>query len=102
MLLSDNIFDKQNSFLFPAHLVCNDIWESRVKRIKSVMKQYLYNIDKWKHQLVVTQRDGRDIDEYNVYNKVTFILTFEMFWVMKFCRFSKWLPVDHRSSLLPY
>lgn len=99
MLLSDNIFDKQNSFLFPAHLVCNDIRESRVKRIKSVVKQYLYDIDKWKHQLVVTQRDGRDIDEYNVYNKVTFILTFEILtamlirskicWVITFCRFSK-------------
>jgi hypothetical protein len=51
--------------------VCNDIWESRVKRIKSVIKQYLYDVDNWKNQLVVTQRDGRDIDEYNVYNKVT-------------------------------
>ena len=99
MLLSDNIFDKQNTFLFPAHLVCNDIWESRVKRIKSVIKQYLYDSDKWKHQLVVTQRDGRDIDEYNVYNKVNFVLTFEIltamlirskiFWVVTFCRFTK-------------
>ena len=51
--------------------MCNDIWESRVKRIKSVIKQYLYDVDNWKNQLVVTQRDGRDIDEYNVYNKVT-------------------------------
>lgn len=58
--------------------MCNDIWESRVKRIKSVIKQYLYDTDKWKHQLAVTQRDGRDIDEYNVYNKVTVILTFEI------------------------
>jgi hypothetical protein len=78
MFVSDNMFDRQSSFLFPAHLVCNDVWESRVKRIKSVIKQYLYDTDKWKHQLVVTQRDGRDIDEYNVYNKVTFIMTFEI------------------------
>lgn len=56
--------------LFPAHLVCNDVWESRIKRIKSVIKQYVYDTDKWKNQLVVTQRDGRDIDEYNVYNKI--------------------------------
>jgi hypothetical protein len=44
--------------------------------MKSVIKQYLYDADKWKKQLVVTQRDGRKIDEYNVYNKVMFILTF--------------------------
>ncbi|GFG31356.1 hypothetical protein Cfor_10537, partial [Coptotermes formosanus] len=56
--------------LFPACLVCNDIWESRVKRIRSVIKQYLYDSEKWKNQLIVTQRDGRDIDEYNVYNKI--------------------------------
>lgn len=62
--------------LIPACLVCNDIWESRTKRMKSVIKQYLYDADKWKKQLVVTQRDGRKIDEYNVYNKVMFILTF--------------------------
>jgi hypothetical protein len=28
----------------------------------------------WKNQLIVTQRDGRNIDEYDVYNKVSFIL----------------------------
>jgi hypothetical protein len=62
--------------------VCNDIWESRVKRIRSVIKQYLYDSEKWKNQLIVTQRDGRDIDEYNVYNKVTFILTFDSLTAM--------------------
>lgn len=30
-------------------------------------------MDMWKNQLVITQRDGRDIDEYNVYNKVILI-----------------------------
>jgi hypothetical protein len=30
-------------------------------------------MDKWKNRLIVTLRDGRDIDEHNVYNKVTLI-----------------------------
>lgn len=53
--------------------MCNDVRESRTNRIHAVIKQYLYNMDMWKNRLIVTQRDGRDIDEYNVYNKVIFI-----------------------------
>ncbi|KDR18203.1 5-methylcytosine rRNA methyltransferase NSUN4 isoform X2 [Zootermopsis nevadensis] len=56
--------------LFPALLVCNDVQESRTNRIHAVIKQYLYSMDKWKNRLIVTQRDGRDIDEYNIYNKI--------------------------------
>lgn len=57
----------------PALLVCNDVRESRINRIHAVIKQYLYSMDKWKNRLIVTLRDGRDIDEHNVYNKVTLI-----------------------------
>nr|CAD7404094.1 unnamed protein product [Timema cristinae] len=57
--------------LYPDILVCNDVLESRVKRIHSVMQQFLYDLDKWGDRLKVTQKDGRDIDECNVYNKVS-------------------------------
>jgi hypothetical protein len=30
-------------------------------------------MDMWKNNLLITQRDGRNIDEYDVYNKVIFI-----------------------------
>jgi hypothetical protein len=53
--------------------VCNDVQESRTNRIHAVIKQYLYNIDKWKNHLIVSQKDGRNIDDYDVYNKVTLI-----------------------------
>lgn len=56
--------------LFPARLVCNDVQESRTNRIHAVIKQYLYNMDTWKNRLIITQRDGRDIGEYSVYNKI--------------------------------
>ncbi|CAG2062257.1 unnamed protein product [Timema podura] len=55
--------------LYPDILVCNDVLESRVKRIHSVMQQFLYDLDKWGDRLKVTQKDGKDIDECNVYNK---------------------------------
>ncbi|XP_069700133.1 5-methylcytosine rRNA methyltransferase NSUN4 [Periplaneta americana] len=56
--------------LFPAILVCNDNQESRTNRINAVLKQYLYDLDKWKNQLFVTHKDGRDINEVGIYNKI--------------------------------
>jgi hypothetical protein len=40
-------------------------------------------MDMWKNQLIITQRDGRNIDEYDVYNKVNFILYLHSTAVLK-------------------
>jgi hypothetical protein len=63
--------------------MCNDVQESRTNRIHAIIKQYLYSMDKWKDRLIVTQKDGRYIDEYNVYNKVSVISRVCNFTVMK-------------------
>ncbi|XP_067003144.2 5-methylcytosine rRNA methyltransferase NSUN4 isoform X2 [Anabrus simplex] len=56
--------------LYPGQLVCNDIQESRTNRIYSVFKQYLYDVDKWREQLFITQNDGRTIQDQNLYHKI--------------------------------
>ncbi|XP_063244298.1 5-methylcytosine rRNA methyltransferase NSUN4 [Bacillus rossius redtenbacheri] len=56
--------------LYPELLVCNDVQESRVKRIRSVFDQYLYDLPKWQDRLRITQEDGRCINEQDVYNKI--------------------------------
>ncbi|PSN46831.1 hypothetical protein C0J52_09583 [Blattella germanica] len=50
-------------------IVCNDVSLSRTNRIRDVLKQYLYDLDEWKNRLIITQKDGRVIDDFNVYNK---------------------------------
>ncbi|PSN46828.1 5-methylcytosine rRNA methyltransferase NSUN4 [Blattella germanica] len=56
--------------LFPDLIVCNDVSLSRTNRIRDVLKQYLYDLDEWKNRLIITQKDGRVIDDFNVYNKI--------------------------------
>lgn len=56
--------------LLPARLVCNDVKESRVNRIHSVMNQYIYDLPKWKGRLVVTQDNGCTMEEEGKYDKI--------------------------------
>lgn len=58
--------------LWPDVLVCNDIQESRINRIKKVMHQYLYNFDdKWNDKRVIlSQSDARNLDQYGTYDKI--------------------------------
>nr|CAD7597791.1 unnamed protein product [Timema genevievae] len=84
--------------LYPDILVCNDVLESRVKRIHSVMQQFLYDLDKWGDRLKVTQKDGRDIDECNVYNKLDPSLV--LLWYKNFPSFSLVAPSSNALKLV--
>ncbi|CAO1317873.1 unnamed protein product [Diamesa serratosioi] len=58
--------------LYPKLVVCNDIQESRVNRIRKIMDQYIYdfgeNVDK--HRCIITCQDARTISEYGEYDKI--------------------------------
>lgn len=56
----------------PKLLVANDVQESRVNRIKSIMNQYIYDFDsKWnKHRCIIRQEDARITSEYGGFDKV--------------------------------
>ncbi|XP_046989018.1 5-methylcytosine rRNA methyltransferase NSUN4 [Schistocerca americana] len=56
--------------LHPKYLVCNDIQHSRVRRIKSMFKQYLYDFEKWEKQIIITEGDGSAIGEEDLYDKI--------------------------------
>ncbi|KAK7865862.1 hypothetical protein R5R35_003978 [Gryllus longicercus] len=56
--------------LHTGRLVCNDVQESRTKRIHSVLNQYLYDLPKWKDQIEVTKSDGRGIEQESMFDKV--------------------------------
>jgi len=51
-------------------LVCNDIQESRVKKIHNVMSEYISDYQNWGSRLMFTQINARHINEPDVYNKV--------------------------------
>lgn len=58
--------------LHPETLICNDVQESRVNRIKRVMHQYFYDFEeKWnRKRCFLTQQDARVIGEYEMYDKI--------------------------------
>ncbi|XP_037960467.1 5-methylcytosine rRNA methyltransferase NSUN4 [Teleopsis dalmanni] len=58
--------------LHPGQLICNDIQESRLTRIRSVMKDYLFDYrERWEgKRLVLTQSDARSLSEYDSYDKI--------------------------------
>ncbi|XP_023298918.2 5-methylcytosine rRNA methyltransferase NSUN4 [Lucilia cuprina] len=58
--------------LHPEQLVCNDVMESRVNRIRKVMKEYLFDYEeRWEGQrLILNQCDARNIEEYGTYDKI--------------------------------
>lgn len=56
--------------LMPHVLVANDVQESRVNRIKRVIKQYVSDVYKTEDLFFITERDARWIDEKDTYNKI--------------------------------
>ncbi|XP_071879065.1 5-methylcytosine rRNA methyltransferase l(2)10685 [Bombus fervidus] len=56
--------------LMPRVLVANDVTESRIKRLKNVMNQYVSNMCEKENTLTITQQDARAIDENGTYNKI--------------------------------
>lgn len=58
--------------LYPEQLVCNDVMESRVNRIRKVMKEYLFDFDeRWNgKRLVLNQCDARNLDEFGSFDKI--------------------------------
>ncbi|KXJ77388.1 hypothetical protein RP20_CCG007692 [Aedes albopictus] len=58
--------------LRPGTLVCNDLQESRVNRINKLMNSYFYNFRETiqKQRCFVTQQDARDINEYEMYDRI--------------------------------
>lgn len=59
--------------LRPKQLVCNEMYDSRLKRIKNLMKQYVPDFDKqWKEDRCVIRRgDASYLDEYDHYDRVS-------------------------------
>lgn len=58
--------------MHPELLVCNDVQESRVNRIRKVMNEYLIDFAKgWEgKRCMLTQNDARGIDDYEMYDKI--------------------------------
>uniref|UniRef100_A0A1B0BDS8 NOL1/NOP2/Sun domain family member 4 n=1 Tax=Glossina palpalis gambiensis TaxID=67801 RepID=A0A1B0BDS8_9MUSC len=58
--------------LYPSQIVCNDLMESRVTRIRKVMKEYLFDYhERWEgRRLLLNQCDARKLDEYGTFDKV--------------------------------
>ncbi|XP_058449759.1 5-methylcytosine rRNA methyltransferase NSUN4 [Malaya genurostris] len=58
--------------LRPGTLVCNDVQESRVNRIKKLMNSYFYDFGKSgkKDRCFITQADARDLQEYGMYDRI--------------------------------
>ena len=56
--------------LYPRLIVANDNKRARVKRIEEAIAQFLSDMAESQKMVVVTEKDGRVIDEKNVYNKI--------------------------------
>ncbi|XP_058817928.1 5-methylcytosine rRNA methyltransferase NSUN4 [Topomyia yanbarensis] len=58
--------------LRPGTLVCNDVQESRVNRIKKLMHSYFYDFgdSRKKERCFITQSDARDLQEYEMYDRI--------------------------------
>ncbi|KAF3430370.1 hypothetical protein E2986_10114 [Frieseomelitta varia] len=69
--------------LMPRVLVANDVGQSRINRLKNVMNEYVSNICEGQNMLIITQQDGRSIDENGRYNKVSmFVQCFLLFNIL--------------------
>ncbi|XP_030382933.1 5-methylcytosine rRNA methyltransferase NSUN4 isoform X1 [Scaptodrosophila lebanonensis] len=53
-------------------LVCNDVQESRVNKLRRVMQEYLFDFrERWEgKRLILTQSDARNLSEYASYDKI--------------------------------
>lgn len=71
--------------LMPRLVIANDVIESRIKRIKNVMNQFVSNICEKENMFLITQQDARTINENGRYNKVyilmqSFLVMFNILW----------------------
>ncbi|KAG8226677.1 hypothetical protein J437_LFUL005491 [Ladona fulva] len=56
---------------FPSDLVVsNDVQLSRTKRINGVLNDYVFSLESWRKKVMVTKKDGRNIDDVNTFNKI--------------------------------
>lgn len=60
--------------LMPRLVIANDVIESRIKRIKNVMNQFVSNICEKENMFLITQQDARTINENGRYNKVYILM----------------------------
>ncbi|VVC29998.1 Hypothetical protein CINCED_3A018641 [Cinara cedri] len=56
--------------LLPELLVCNDIQESRINKLRSVMSEYIHDYKSWGSRLVFSQINARNFYEPDTYNKI--------------------------------
>ncbi|XP_028894501.1 5-methylcytosine rRNA methyltransferase NSUN4 isoform X2 [Zeugodacus cucurbitae] len=58
--------------LFPDVLICNDIQESRLNRIRKVMQEYIFDYkEKWENKrIVLNQCDAKYMDNYESFDKI--------------------------------
>lgn len=54
------------------HLVCNDIQESRLNKLRKVMQEYLFDYkERWAgKRLILSQSDARNLDQYEQFDKI--------------------------------
>lgn len=60
--------------LMPRLVIANDVVESRIKRIKNVMNQFVSNICEKENMFLITRQDARAISENGRYNKVYILM----------------------------
>lgn len=63
------LFQLKNVYISES-LVCNDIQESRIKKLHKVMSEYIDDYKSWGSRLIFTQINAKHIDEPDTYNKV--------------------------------
>lgn len=58
--------------LFPEILICNDIQESRLNRIRKIMQEYIFDYkEKWENKrIVLNQGDAKYMDNYESFDKI--------------------------------
>lgn len=56
----------------PKLLVCNDVKENRIKRIRKVMKEYVFDFEeKWEgRRCILSKSDARNLQDYGLYDKI--------------------------------
>lgn len=62
--------------LMPRLVIANDVIESRIKRIKNVLNQFVSNICEKENMFLITRQDARMINENGRYNKVYILMQF--------------------------
>lgn len=64
-------------------LVCNDIQESRINKLRSVMSEFIYDFKSCSSRLMFTQDNARNIHEPDTFNKV--IIKNKLYMYLSYC-----------------